>query len=87
MTLRIFPIVSVLVPAMGTATAMPQPAAHAFAQFDQGGLVYQGTPLWPYDQVSAMAAHAAYGGNGSAASHPDQPDLLYEPVYEVDGRR
>jgi len=75
MTLRTFPIVSVLVPAMGTATVMAQPAAHAFAQFDQAGIVYQSTPLWPYHQASAMAAYAAYVGTGSDASHPDQPDL------------
>ena len=86
MTLRIFPIVSVLVPALGTAaTAMAQPA-HAFAQFDQAGIIYQSTPLWPYDQANAMAANAAYVGDGSDPSYMrDQLNVLHDPVYDFYG--
>jgi len=86
MTLRIFPIASVLVPALGTATAMAQPAAHAFAHFDQAGIIYQRTPLWPYDQANAMAANAAYVGDGSDPSYMrDQLNVLHDPVYDFYG--
>jgi len=87
MILRIFPIVSVLVPALGAAaTAMAQPAAYAFGEFDQAGIIYQNTPLWPYDQPSAIAANAAYVGAGSDPSYGrDQPNVLHEPVYDFYG--
>ncbi len=73
MTATMFTIVSSLVPALGVATALGQPAAHAFAQFDQAGIIYQSTLLWPYDRASAMAANAAYLGDES-----DPSDLRFQ---------
>jgi len=86
MTLRIFPIVSVLVPALGAATALAQPAAHAFSQFDQAGIIYHSTPLWPYHRASAMAENTAYVGDGSDPSYrQDQPNVLRDPTYDFYG--
>jgi hypothetical protein len=82
MTARMFTIVSTLVPALGVVTARAQPAAYAFAQFDQAGIIYQSTPLWPYDRDSAMAATAAYGGDGSDPSYLwFQQQATKEPGY------
>jgi len=86
MILRIFPIVSVLVPALRAATVLAQPAGHAFAQFDEAGVIYQSTPLWPYDKASVMIANAAYVGDGSDPSYlRDQPNVLHDPVYDFHG--
>ncbi len=75
-------IVSALVPALGVTTALAQPAAHAFAQFDHAGIVYQSTLLWPYDRASAMAANSAYVGDGSDSSYLRfQQQMTKEPGY------
>jgi hypothetical protein len=82
MTASMFTIVSALVPALGVTTALARPAAHAFAQFDQAGITYQSTLLWPYDRASAMAANAAYVGDGSDASYLRfQQQVTKEPGY------
>jgi hypothetical protein len=82
MTSRAFTIVSALVPALGVATALARPTAQAFVQFDQAGIIYQSTLLWPYDRDSAMAANAAYVGDGSDPSYLGfQQQVTKEPGY------
>ncbi len=82
MAARMFTIVSALVPALGVATALARPAAHAFAQFDQAGIIYQSTLLWPYDRASAMAVSAAYVGDGSDPAYLRfQEQVTKEPGY------
>ncbi len=84
MAIRIFSIVSALVPALGGTTALAQPTAHAFAQFDQAGIVYQSTLLWPYDEASAMAVNAACVSDGFDPSYlRDKEPQLNEPGYNV----
>jgi len=82
MTLRVFFIVPALVPPLSAATALAQPATHAFAHFDQAGIAYQSSLLWPYGQARATVATAAYFGSGSDPAHPDVP---HEPVYQFNG--
>jgi hypothetical protein len=86
MTLRFFAIVSALVPALGGATPLAHPAAHAFAQSDQAGVIYHSTLYWPYVKTSALTANAAYVGDGSDPSYVrDQPNVFHEPVYDFSG--
>jgi hypothetical protein len=84
MTASMFTFVSALVPALGVATALAQPTAHAFAQFDQAGVIYQRTLLWPYDRATAVAANATYLGDGSDPSYLRfQQQVTKEPGYSV----
>jgi hypothetical protein len=84
MAIRIFSIASALVPALGVATSLTQPVAHAFAQFDQAGITYQSTRLWPYDHVSVMFRNAAYVGDGYDPSYlRDKQHLMNEPGYSI----
>jgi hypothetical protein len=86
MVIRIFSIVSALVPVLGVATALGHPAAHAFAQFDQAGIIYQSTRLWPYDRANVTAVHAAYVGDGFDPSYlRDKEQQLDEPGYSSGG--
>lgn len=84
MTVRIFAIVPAVVLALGAATALAQPTAQPFAQFDQASLLGRNTPLRPYDQASAQATLGAYIGDGADPSYlREQQELLTEPGYSV----
>ncbi|HTW69836.1 MAG TPA: hypothetical protein VME47_08130 [Acetobacteraceae bacterium] len=84
MILKVFSIIPAIVLALGSATALAQPAAHPFAQFDQAGLIEQGAPLRPYDQATAAAGNAAYVSDGSDRSYlRDQQQSMDEPGYSI----
>lgn len=82
MSVRSFGVVPVMVLALGAATALAQPAAHPFAQFDQASPVDHSPSLRPYDQVSATAANAAYVNDGSDPSYYQQ-QRMQEPGYSI----
>jgi hypothetical protein len=84
MTARIFAMVPAVVLALGAATALAQPAAHPFAQFDRAKMLDRSAPLRPYDQASAAAMQGPYIGDGSDPSYLRmQQELLTEPGYSV----
>ncbi len=69
MTIRTFAIVPAMVLTLGAATALAQPAARPFAQFDQ---------------AVAGASNAAYIGDGSNPSYLRNQQLLtQEPGYSI----
>jgi hypothetical protein len=84
MTVKIVAIVPAIALALSAATALAQPRTRPFAQFDQTSLSSHSTPLRPYDQASAMAANAAYVGDGSDPSYlRQQQELTQEPGYSI----
>ena len=84
MNAKIFAIVPAMVLALGVATAPAQPAANPVAQFDLVSRVDHNPLLRPYDQTSAMAAKAAFVGDGSNPSYlRDQQQLMNEPGYSI----
>jgi len=84
MTAKLFATIPALVLALGTATALAQPAPRPFAQFDQTSLMGHGASLPPYDQGDAMAANAAFLSDGSSPSYlQDQRRLTDEPGYSI----
>jgi hypothetical protein len=71
MTVKMLSIVPAMVLALGTATALAQPAANPLTRFDQAG---------------AIVTNAAFVSDGSSANYlRDQQALLREPGYSIFG--
>jgi len=84
MTARIFSIVPAVVLALSATTALAQPAAQPFAQFDRASLIAHDTTHRPHDGAGAMVSSAAYVSDGSDPSYlRDQQALLNEPGYSI----
>lgn len=84
MTAKICALVPAMVLAFGAATALAQPTATPFTQFNQPSLIVHSVQLRHYDQGSAIAADAAYIGDGSDPSYlGNQGKLELEPGYSV----
>jgi hypothetical protein len=84
MTARIFAIVPAMVLALSATTALAQPAARPFAQFDRASLITHDTALRPVDGAAAMVSYAAYLGEGWDASHwRDQQEQTGVPEYST----
>lgn len=81
MTARIFAFLPAIVLALGSATALAQPA---IVQFHQASLIDHGTPVRPYGLVGAKVTNAAYVSDGSDPSYLRvQKELLTEPGYSI----
>ena len=84
MTARMFAIVPAMVLALGTAAAQAQPAANPRLQFNQASMIDHGTPLRPFDHVSAKVTNAAYVSDWSDPSYQQvQKGLMNEPGYSI----
>lgn len=81
MTARIFVVVPAMVLALGAATALAQPAAKPFVQFQQASLIDHATPL---QQLGAKVTSVAFVSDGSDPSYLRvQKELLNEPGYSI----
>jgi hypothetical protein len=84
MIVRIFAMVPATILALGTATAVAQPAANPFGQFGRANLIDQSTWLRPFDEAGPIVANAAFVSDGRSPSYlPDQQAVLREPGYSI----
>ena len=84
MTARIYALVPAMLLTFGAATALAQPTASPFTQFNRAGLTVHRVQLAPNGQGSAIAVHGPYIGDGSDPSYQrDQRELMNEPGYSI----